>query len=712
MAGMQKDYLPGVRCNWMGSFGLKVGYVPGCLICCGRQKYCLNRLCLKLNFAYEAENDLADHDSESATTQRRNQALTFGPKTWAKGPNRHVGNLNEARRPSGFVEFFTGCPIWLVPALRGGWEQGDGKGAVNLMPGMGNQSANLYSSLSHPLYNTFFLTVMAGLVAGVIFMLLVAWWPKGNRNPKWSAWSGWGNARLNVPGSVASFLRISFGIIWTFDGMFQLRPDLPGGFVSQVAQPSLQGAPSIIQDVINPLLNLWNTHPIKADVLSGWLQLLIGIALIFLNSGRALQLILWMSVLWSTTIFVFGNGFGIFYHGASFVSGAPAAILIYGFVSLYLLGLAHDASWTKHPKTLSVSVAAFLIIGGVLQALPAEGYWGNSLATMFSGMASANQPGIFSAVIRWAADLAKSEPILTNAIFVLLIFTSAISLIVTKRRWAVWFAIAVAALGWWLGQDFGIFSSTATDFNSGLPLILVLSAILRQHRTEDLAHSSAPAQSATPYHTPLTAASLVVACVVGTVVSALIFSISIFGVDSAAMATVDSAGYVYLSPTTAPGFTLMNFDHRVISLSSIEGSPILLTFLDPSCPYQCQIMTKEMIGALKQLGKLASRVKLVAIDVNPSTNAASDIASVVRRYGINNYKNWYFLTGSKSQLRKVWKGYNIDVIQTKNGAVRYSQLFYFIDNLGVEQGLLRNTATASYAGSYSTLIADNLRSLL
>jgi cytochrome oxidase Cu insertion factor (SCO1/SenC/PrrC family) len=494
--------------------------------------------------------------------------------------------------------------------------------------------------------------------------------------------------------------------------MFQLRPDLPGGFVSQVARPSLQGAPSIITDVINPLLNLWNTHPIKADVLSGWLQLLIGITMIFLNSGRVLQLILWMSVLWSAMIFVFGNGFGIFYHGASFVSGAPAAILIYGFVSLYLLGLAREANWTKNPKTLSISVAAFLFLGGVLQAMPGEGYWGNSLATMFSGMASANQPGIFSRVIQWASDAAQTEPVLTNAIFILLIFGSAISLVAVKKKWAVWLAILVTVLGWWFGQDFGIFSSTATDFNSGLPLILVLSAILRQYRTDDLVNSSAPAQSAVSYKTPLAASSLVFACLFGTLVSLLVFSISIFGVDSAAMATVDSSGYEYLSPTAAPGFTLMNFNHRAISLSSIEGSPILLTFLDPSCPHRCQTMTKEMIGALQQLGKSGNQVKLVAIDVNPSSGAASDASSFVRRYGRSDYKNWYFLSGSKSQLRKVLKSYNIDVVRTKNGAVRYSQVFYFIDNLGVERGLLQDTATAAYAGSYSTLIADNLKGLL
>ena len=579
------------------------------------------------------------------------------------------------------------------------------------MPGMGNQSANLYSSLSHPLYNTLFLTVMAGLVAGVLFMFLAAWWPKESRNPKWSAWSGWGDARLNVPGSVASFLRISFGIIWTFDGMFQLRPDLPGGFVSQVAQPSLQGAPSIIQDVVNPLLNLWNTHPVKADVLSGWLQLLIGIAMIFLNSGRVLQLILWMSVLWSAIIFVFGNGFGIFYQGASFVSGAPAAILIYGFVSFYLLGFARDANWTKNPKTLSIGVAVFLFLGGILQAMPGEGYWGNSLATMFSGMASANQPGIFSTVIQWAADAAQAEPILTNAILVFLIFASAISLIAVKKKWAVWLAILVTATGWWLGQDFGIFSSTATDFNSGLPLILVLSAILRQYRMDGLIDSSPPAQSAVSYKTPLAASSLVIASLFGTLVSLVVFSVSIFGFDSAAMATVDSAGYVYLSPTAAPGFTLMNFNHKVTSLASIEGKPILLTFLDPSCPQQCQVLTKEMLGALKQLGKLGNQVKVVAIDVNPSSVSTFEAASIAHRYELNGYKNLYFLTGPKSQLQRVWKSYNIDVVKTKNEGVSYSQVFYFINNLGVEQGLLRDSATAAFAGSYSTLIAENLRNL-
>lgn len=603
------------------------------------------------------------------------------------------------------------CQCW-QHAPSGEWIRDGSQRAVNLMPGMGSQPASLYGALSHPLYNLLFLTVLAGLVAGVLFMFIASWWPTKSRDSKWSLWSGWGDGGLNVPGSVASFLRISFGIIWTFDGMFQLRPDLPGGFVSQVAQPSLQGAPSIVTQLINPLLNLWNTHPIRADVVSGWLQILIGITMIFLNSGRVLQLVLWLSVGWSAVIFVFGNGFGIFYNGASFVTGAPAAILIYGFVSIYLLGLARGAGWTKSPKTLPISVATFLFLGGFLQALPQEGYWGKSLAAMFGGMASANQPGVFSTVIQWASDLARAEPVFTNALFVTLVFASAVCLVIFKKRWAVWLAILVTLLGWWFGQDFGIFSATATDFNSGLPLILVLTAILRGYQTDELANSQSGTQPLEAYKTTLAASSLVVACLFGTLLSAVLFFASLFGADSAAIATVDSSGYKYLSPTNAPAFTLTNFDHRIVSLSSIEGSPILLTFLNPLCPGECQTLTREMLIAAKQLGILGSKVKFVVVDVNPSATSVVDTSSYARRFGINRYKNWYVLSGQPGQLKKVWSNYSIQVAKSTDGTLRYTQVFYYIDSLGVERGILQDTADASYSGSYSTLIAQNLKQLL
>ena len=65
-------------------------------------------------------------------------------------------------------------------------------------------------------------------------------------------------------GSRTKFLRVAFGVIWIIDGVLQLRPSMPGGLVTQVADPSLLGAPSWINDIANPFLSLWNNHPKSA----------------------------------------------------------------------------------------------------------------------------------------------------------------------------------------------------------------------------------------------------------------------------------------------------------------------------------------------------------------------------------------------------------------------------------------------------------------
>lgn len=517
----------------------------------------------------------------------------------------------------------------------------------------------------------------------------------------------WLNAKDLSRSPRAHLIRIGFGILWIVDGLFQLRPNMPGGFISQVAQPVLQGAPSFIVSVANVFLSVWNAHPIRVDLATSWVQLAIGVGLITLPRGVLRRVVLYLSLVWSAIVFVVGNGAGVFYHGAAFVTGAPSAILIYGFVSIYLLSAESGRNWIKDSRAISYFGAAFLLVGGVMEALPSEGYWrANALSSMISQMSQANQPGIASFGIREFANLAALSPTIANLILVVLPISSALLLyVLPKSKLSAIWASAAMFIGWWVGMDFGIFSSTATDFNSGLPFILLTLSLLRTAEVPEVVKNFATDQTVTiegPFSKikgfifglPLT----------GLMLSLAIIVVAVFGPVSDAMAQVDSAGVQPLGNTPAPGFSLVNYNGKHVTMASFKGRPVILTFLDPMCYDSCPLIAQELVAADSMFGKQASKVALVAVVADPVFHSTSNTAAFVASHGLGKYKNWYFLTGSVSKLQKIWNSYEVTVVTPREGMILHSQLVYFINSRGQEVSLLEDTANEQLTSSYVSLL--------
>jgi hypothetical protein len=81
------------------------------------------------------------------------------------------------------------------------------------------------------------------------------------------------------------FLRITFGLLWLFDGLLQLQSGMPVGLPTQVIQPSEAGSPSWVQHLVNSGLTLWTNHPASAAASTVWIQVGIGILLLVAPQG-------------------------------------------------------------------------------------------------------------------------------------------------------------------------------------------------------------------------------------------------------------------------------------------------------------------------------------------------------------------------------------------------------------------------------------------
>ncbi|HEX5190334.1 MAG TPA: SCO family protein [Streptosporangiaceae bacterium] len=139
-------------------------------------------------------------------------------------------------------------------------------------------------------------------------------------------------------------------------------------------------------------------------------------------------------------------------------------------------------------------------------------------------------------------------------------------------------------------------------------------------------------------------------------------------------------------PAKAPGFTLTDQSGGPVSLASLRGRTVVLTFMDSHCTDICPLVSREFIDAYKDLGAASRNVVFIAVNVNPYHNKVADVASYSSAEGLNTIPSWHFVTGSVPALRTVWNHYQVEVrAPNKNADVIHTSLIYFIDPRGRER---------------------------
>ena len=95
-------------------------------------------------------------------------------------------------------------------------------------------------------------------------------------------------------------------------------------------QPAASTSPGWVQHLVNAGGSIWTYHPIAAAASSVWIQVGIGMWLIFAVRGWSSRLAGLASVAWGLIVWAFGEAFGgIFAPGLTVLFGAPGAVLIY-----------------------------------------------------------------------------------------------------------------------------------------------------------------------------------------------------------------------------------------------------------------------------------------------------------------------------------------------------------------------------------------------
>jgi cytochrome oxidase Cu insertion factor (SCO1/SenC/PrrC family) len=159
----------------------------------------------------------------------------------------------------------------------------------------------------------------------------------------------------------------------------------------------------------------------------------------------------------------------------------------------------------------------------------------------------------------------------------------------------------------------------------------------------------------------------------------------------------------------APDVKLVNQFGQQMSLSQFRGRVVMLSFEDSECTTVCPLTTQSMVLAKELLGKAGTSVQLLGVDANPDAIKVADVLDYSRVHGMIN--QWDFLTGSLTQLRSVWKAYNIDV-QIASGQIDHTPALYLIDQQGRLQKVYLTQMAYSSVTQSAQVLATEVASLL
>ena len=581
-----------------------------------------------------------------------------------------------------------------------------------------------------------------GLIAAALFLLLWLLWG-ASRN--WLRPGAAVQAPRAAEPAGRRVLRIGFGLLWVFDGILQAQPQMPGGLPSQVIEPTAQSSPRWVQDLVNAGGTIWSNHPITAAAASVWIQVGIGLWLLVAVRGWWSRGAGLASVAWGLMVWIWGESLGgIFAPGLSWLTGAPGAVLLY-CVAGALIALPARAWLTARTGRLLLAGTGLFFIGmAVLQAWPGRGYWqgrSGSLSAMVTSMAQTSQPRALSALVSAFGSFDTAHGFAVN-LFVVIALAAIGAALLTGRprlvRAAVLAAGVLCLADWVLVQDFGFFGGLGTDPNSMIPTILLLAAgylaLTRlpdaaaepEEAVQDEAVTPAPGGRWRELLRPGGARAALTATSMQTVTALAALGVIVIGAAPMAAASLSPtadpilaqaiAGYSPPLDSPASPFRLTDQHGRTVTLASLRGKVVLLTFLDPVCTTDCPLIAQEFKATGTILGAQAKQTELVAIVANPTYYGTQFTQAFDRQEGLSTVPDWLYLTGTLAQLRSAWQQYGVTVQNLPAGAMSaHNDLAFVIDRAGVirqEIDADPGPGTTSTRSSFAVLFAADVRQAL
>jgi hypothetical protein len=264
-------------------------------------------------------------------------------------------------------------------------------------------------------------------------------------------------------------LQIALGLIWLVDGVLQLQPSMfTRSFVTQIIAPNTAGQPAFVAWPIRLAEHLIEPRVAVFNAFAATLQILIGLGLLYRPTAKVALL---GSLAWALGVWWIGEGLGgLFTGGASPLTGAPGAALLYVPASLIAGGILGRRGTLAAWAVLWLGSAA-------LWMLPAN----RSANAVRDQIADApSGAGWLSRVAAHVASTAAGHGLAIAIVAAAL--SAAVALASIRDPWvptSAWLAVLLALAYFVVGQGLGgILTGSGTDPGTGPLLVLLAFAVL------------------------------------------------------------------------------------------------------------------------------------------------------------------------------------------------------------------------------------------
>ncbi len=282
-------------------------------------------------------------------------------------------------------------------------------------------------------------------------------------------------------------LQLVLATIWLFDGVLQLQPVMfTRQFGTGMLAPMARGNPTAVAHSVRWASGVIAGHSVGTDAAFAAIQILLALGIAW---RPTVKMALAASIGWSCLVWWFGEGLGgVLTTASSTIGGAPGAVVLYGVLAVLLWPVDRAGPDPSCTAARAVGEGAARVIWTVLWgalalfAVLGANRSADGLGRLVRGLGP-GEPSWLATVDRHAADaLAHHGLAVSIALAVVLgVIALGASLPWRLARIVTVLAVAVVAVVWVLGQNFGtLFSGSATDPNTGPLLALAAAAYWRR----------------------------------------------------------------------------------------------------------------------------------------------------------------------------------------------------------------------------------------
>lgn len=129
-------------------------------------------------------------------------------------------------------------------------------------------------------------------------------------------------------------------------------------------------------------------------------------------------------------------------------------------------------------------------------------------------------------------------------------------------------------------------------------------------------------------------------------------------------------------------FALTSQDGAEVTLGSLRGKVVAVTFIYTWCPDVCPMLTDKMARVQDQLGAdFGTEVAFVSITVDPERDTPEALKEYAAAFEAD-LGGWHFLTGTPAAVREVAQRYGVASAAAADGGVDHTLLTTLVDRQG------------------------------